>query len=94
MLVTADHSHAAQMVPVESLYAAYPIPIYTPGQLVLVATPEGGLMAINYATNNFSHEEHTGANVPLFGNVEALGRVPPYLQQRDIFTILSDYLGL
>jgi alkaline phosphatase len=94
VLVTADHSHAAQIVPVESLYAAYPIPIYTPGQLVLVTTPEGGLMAVNYATNNFSHEEHTGANVPLFGNAEALGRVPPYLQQGEIFTIISDYLGL
>jgi alkaline phosphatase len=94
VLVTADHSHAAQMVPVESLYAAYPIPIYTPGQLVLLETPEGALMAVNYATNNFSHEEHTGANVPLFGNAEALGRVPSYLQQRDIFAIVSDYLGL
>jgi len=94
VLVTADHSHAAQIVPVESLYSAYPIPIYTPGQLVLIETPEGGLMAVNYATNNFSHEEHTGANVPLFGNAVAMGRVPSYLQQRDIFDIIRDYLGL
>jgi alkaline phosphatase len=94
LLVTADHSHAAQLVPVESLYAAYPIPIYTPGQLVLLETPEGGLMAVNYATSNFSREEHTGANVPLFGNAAALGRVPSYLQQPDLFAIVSDYLGL
>ncbi len=30
-------------------------------------------MAVNYATNNFKQEEHTGAAVPLFGNSEAWG---------------------
>lgn len=94
VLVTADHSHAAQLVPVESLYAAYPVPIYTPGMLARIETPEGGLMAVNYATNNFSHEEHTGANVPLFGNAAALGRVAPYLLQQDIFKVIRDYLEL
>jgi len=94
ILVTADHSQAAQLVPYESLYAAFPIPIYTPGKIARITTPEGGQMAVNYATNNFKQEEHTGAAVPLFGNSEALGRIPPFMQQPQIFTITRDYLGL
>jgi len=94
ILVTADHSQAAQLVPYESLYAAFPIPIYTPGKIARIITPEGGKMAVNYATNNFKQEEHTGAAVPLFGNSEALGRIPSFIQQPQIFTITRDYLGL
>ena len=94
VLVTADHSQAAQLVPYESLFAAFPIPIFTPGKLARIITPEGGHMAVNYATNNFQQEEHTGAAVPLFGNNEALGRVPPFIQQPQIFAITRDYLEL
>ena len=94
VLVTADHSQAAQLVPYESLFAAFPIPIYTPGKVARIITPEGGHMAVNYATNNFKQEEHTGAAVPLFGNSESLGRIPPFIQQPQIFAITRDYLGL
>ena len=94
ILVTADHAQAAQLVPVESFFSDYPIPIYTPGKLARIITPEGSNMAVNYATSNFVMEEHTGANVPLFGNSESLGRVPPFVQQQQIFDISRDYLGL
>ncbi len=94
ILVTADHSQAAQIVPVESLFKLFPIPIFTPGKLARIKTPEGSLMAINYATNNFSAEEHTGANVPIFGNQEAIGRVPTFLTQPQIFAVMRDYLEL
>jgi alkaline phosphatase len=94
ILVTADHSQAAQLVPYDSLYTAFPIPIYTPGKIARIITPEGAQMAVNYATNNFKQEEHTGAAVPLFGNSEALGLIPPFIQQPQIFTITRDYLGL
>ena len=94
VLVTADHSQAAQLVPEKSLFAAFPIPIYSPGKIARIRTPEGGVMAVNYATNNFSYEEHTGAAVPVYGNTEALDRVPPYLRQPELFTISRDYLGL
>ena len=93
-MVTADHSQAAQLVPYESLFAAFPIPVYTPGKLARIRTPEGGLMAVNYATNNFVMEEHTGAAVPLFSNSEGVGLIPPFIQQPQIFTITRDYLGL
>ena len=94
VLVTADHSQAAQLVPMESLFKAFPIPIFTPGKLARIETPEGSLMAINYATNDFSAEEHTGANVPIFGNQEAVGRVPSFLSQPEIFELMRDYLLL
>ena len=94
IIVTADHSQAAQLVPHESLFAAFPVPIYSPGQLARIRTPEGSYMAVNYATNNFMMEEHTGAAVPLFGNSEALGRIPPFLQQAQLFQLTKAYLGL
>jgi alkaline phosphatase len=94
IMVTADHSQAAQLVPDESLFAAYPIPIFTPGQLARIVTPEGSHMAVNYATNNFDMEEHTGAAVPLYSNMEGVERIGPFLQQAQIFTITRDYLGL
>ena len=94
VLVTADHSQAAQLIPFESLFAAYPIPVYTPGQLARIRTPEGGHMAVNYATSNFMLEEHTGAAVPLYANSEGIGRVPPFITQPALFTIMRDYLEL
>ena len=94
ILVTADHAHAAQLIPEESLYARFNVPIYTPGKLARIKTPEGSIMSINYATSNFSYEEHSGASVPLLSNSEGLGRIPAYLTQPAIFSIMSEYLKL
>lgn len=94
ILVTADHAQAAQIIPNVSLFAEFPIPIYTPGKLARIITPEGSILAVNYATNNFPYAEHTGANVPLFANSAGVGLVPSFLQQRDIFAISRDYLKL
>ena len=94
VLVTADHAQAAQIIPNVSLWAKYPIPIYTPGKLARIITPEGSVLAVNYATNSFPYAEHTCANVPLFANSEGMGVVPSFLQQRDIFAISRDYLRL
>lgn len=94
VMVTADHAQAAQLIPYQSLFAEFPIPIFTPGKLARIRTPEGSYMAVNYATNNFVMEEHTGAAVPLFGNTEALGKIPPFVRQADVFTISREYLGL
>jgi alkaline phosphatase len=94
VLVTADHSQAAQIIPDESLFSAYPIPTYTPGKLARIITPEGSVMSINYATTNFQMEEHTGAAVPLYGNEQARDIVPPFVRQPELFNIMRDYLGL
>ena len=94
IIVTADHAQAAQIIPNESLFAQYPIPVYTPGKLARINTPEGSVLAVNYATNSFPYEEHTGANVPVFSNREGVGLVPPFIQQADIFHITKSYLKL
>ena len=94
VLVTADHSQAAQLIPYESLFARYPIPIFSPGRVARIRTPEGSVMVVNYATNNFVMEEHTGANVPVFGNETAVGLVPPFTRQPDLFRLMRDYLDL
>jgi alkaline phosphatase len=94
ILVTADHAQAAQLIPDESLFSAYPIPTFTPGKLARIVTPEGSYMAVNYATTNFMMEEHTGAAVPLYSNDQGHDRVPPYIRQPELFHIMRDYLGL
>lgn len=99
VMITADHGQAAQIIPDGSLFAAYGAPIATPGLVARIETPEGGILAMNYATNEFSHEEHTGVNVPFFANKQVVGDageklMPALLQQTDIFKISRGYLGL
>ena len=94
VLVTADHGQAAQITPIDSLFSVYGVPVYTPGQLAILETPEGSRMAINYATNNFALEEHTGVNVPLYANEAGKDLVPPMVSQPEIFTIMAKHLGL
>ena len=94
VLVTADHSQAAQLIPYESLFARYPIPTFSPGKVARIRTPEGSVMVVNYATTNFVMEEHTGANVPVFGNAAAVGYVAPYIRQPELFDLMRDYLDL
>ena len=92
ILVTADHAQAAQILPEPSLYSNYPIPIYSPGLTARIATPEGSMMRINYATNNGFSEEHTGANVPLFANDVAGPWLSPFLRQREVHDAMSAFL--
>jgi len=94
IIVTADHGQAAQLIPGVSLYSAPDLPIYSPGKLFRIVTPEGAVMAVNYATNNFVSEEHTGVNVPLFTNVVGKDIIPTMLTQPELFNVMSRYLGL
>ncbi len=99
ILITADHGQAAQIVPNGSLFDVYGVPIGTPGAVARIETPEGGIMAVNYATNEFGYEEHTGVNVPLFANRQVQNKqgqdlILPMVQQPDIFEISKAYLGL
>ena len=92
IIVTADHAQAAQILPEPTLYSNYPIPIYSPGLTARIRTPEGGMMRINYATNNGFSEEHTGANVPLFAN-EVIGpRLKPFMRQREVNEAMQQFL--
>ena len=68
--------------------------MFTRGHLARIKTPEGAIMGVNYATNDFIMEEHTGVNVPLFSNSVGVGLVPNMLAQPQIFELTRDYLGL
>ena len=92
IIVTADHAQAAQILPEPTLYANYPIAIYSPGLTARVRTPEGGMMRINYATNNGFSEEHTGANVPLFANDVAARWLSAFMRQRDVHDAMERFL--
>jgi alkaline phosphatase len=93
VLVTADHSQAAQLVPETSVLAA--LNAASPGAFARVRTPEGGLMGVNYATNDSSvQEDHTGADVPLFASGPGADTIPISLRQPEIFGFLLRHLGL
>ena len=94
VLVTADHGHAAQLIPDESLFAGTGIAVYTPGYLVRLRTADGSSFAVNYATNDFFAEEHTGVQVPVMANRQGLGKVPAMLTQPELFVLMTEYLGL
>lgn len=97
LLVTADHGHAAQLIPETSLFSNAQIgnlPMGSPGRLTRIITPEGSVMAVNYATNRTIAEEHSGVSVPLLANDIALGKIPPLIHQPDIFRIMKKHLGI
>jgi len=94
VLVTADHGQAAQIIPDESLFVKVGIPAYTPGYIARLNTPEGSILAINYATTVFPAEEHTGTDVPLYANEVGQGIVPPRITQPKLFNLMADFLEL
>jgi alkaline phosphatase len=93
VLVTADHSQAAQLVPETSVLAG--INAASPGFFARVRTPEGALMGVNYATNDSTlQEDHSGADVPLFASGPGAEQIPASLRQAEIFALLTRHLGL
>ncbi len=91
ILVTADHGQAAQIIADGSLFSKMPVPVYTPGKMSRIMTPEGQIMAVNYATtHDFPIEEHTGTTVPLYSNLP----VPAMTTQPELFGLMTKYLQL
>ena len=93
VLVTADHSQAAQLVPETSWLAG--MNAASPGYFARVRTPEGVVMGINYATNDSTlQEDHTGADVPLLAYGPRVEDIPSTVRQSDIFGIMLRHLRL
>jgi len=93
VLVTADHSQAAQLVPETSWLAG--MNAASPGYFARIRTPEGAIMGVNYATNDSAlQEDHTGADVPLFAYGAEANEIPATVRQTDIFRIMMRHLGL
>jgi alkaline phosphatase len=93
VLVTADHGQAAQLIPETSVLAA--LNAASPGHFARLRTPEGGVMGVNYATNDSEiQEDHSGAEVPLFAAGPGAAGLPTLLHQAQIFSIMARHLGL
>ena len=93
VLVTADHSQAAQLVPETSWLAG--MNAASPGYFARIRTPEGAIMGVNYATNDSElQEDHTGADVPLLASGPGANEIPATVRQTDIFHIMLRHLGL
>lgn len=93
ILVTADHGHAAQIVPDQEQFIYGKQPVHSPGFVARVQTPEGSVMMLNYATSNIM-ELHTGTNVPLFASGPGTEAIPSYLTQADIYNLMKHFLDL
>lgn len=94
ILVTADHGHSAQIIPERSMFSDYGIPVFTPGYLTRLQTLEGSIMGVNYASNDFAAEEHSGVNVPIYANKVAKSLLKASVTQAQLFNIMADYLDL
>jgi len=101
VIVTADHGQAGQIVPLPETYRSlatfYGKPQYSLGFYALLTTQEGGVMAVNYATNSASASSrgvHTGVDVPVFIDGLQAGGLPGLIRQTDIFRLMLDHLGL
>jgi alkaline phosphatase len=90
VLVTADHSQAAQLIPERSVLGG----AASPGHFARVRTLEGALMGVNYATNDSTlQEDHSGA-MSRCRSVPGVDALPAMIPQRRIFAIIAGHLGL
>ncbi len=94
ILVTADHAHAAQIIPDQEQFERGGMVFHSPGSVARVRTPEGSVMMVNYATTTLPYEMHTGTNVPLYAGGPGVEKLPVYLTQADIYTLMASFLGL
>ena len=95
ILVASDHGHSPQIVPWPSLFAALrDEPQYPPGKVARVRTPEGGVMAVSYGTNEHYREEHTGTDVPVYAQGPGAAAVRGLIRQSDLFGIVRRALAL
>lgn len=93
ILVTADHGHSATLIPDISGLAE--LEYGSPGRFARIKTPEGGVMGINYASNDSPMwDEHSGVAVPLYAIGPGTGNIPHFIRQAEIHTISLRHLGL
>lgn len=93
ILVTADHSHAAHIVSDTGNFLS--LNYASPGYFARMRTLEGGVMGINYATNDSPIQEyHTGAQIPVFAIGPGVDDLPAFMDQVEIFRITARHLGL
>jgi alkaline phosphatase/streptomycin-6-phosphatase len=84
IVVTADHAHASQIVPVPT-DADHPT-----GLLSVLQTHSGAPMAMSYATNGFHRsQDHTGTEVRIAAQGPQAANVVGVIDQTDLFRIMA-----
>ncbi|GAB3443097.1 alkaline phosphatase [Streptomonospora sediminis] len=80
VIVTADHGHSCQIVPVD---------VACPGSSAVLRTPEGGTMKVNYSTNLPGEiMVHTGAQVRVAAYGPGARAVAGLIDHTDLFTLI------
>jgi len=91
VIVTADHAHTSQIVPVVS--ASEPFP--RPGFLSTLITHDGAKMSVNYATRAHGQsQDHTGSQVRIAAKGPLAANVTGVTDQTDLFKTMARALGL
>jgi alkaline phosphatase len=91
IIVTADHAHTSQIVPVPGVE-----PLGRPGALsTLLTRTDRSLMTVNYATRSHGQsQDHTGAQVRIAAQGPRAANVVGVTNQTDLFHTMASALGL
>jgi alkaline phosphatase len=85
VIVTADHAHTSQIVPVGAS---------SPGETSTLITADGAEMTVNYATSDPGEsQQHTGSEVRIAAQGPQAQRVLGITNQTDVFTTFEVALG-
>jgi alkaline phosphatase len=89
LVVTGDHAHSAQIVPLPDATN------HSPGVFSTLLTADGAPMTISYATNvRGRFQEHTGAQVHIAASGPQAANVTGLTDQTDLFRTMARALGL
>ena len=91
VVVTADHGHTSQIVPVVSATETVP----RPGALSTLVTADHAKMTVSYGTRaSGTVQDHTGTQVRIAASGPLSERVSGVTDQTDLFYLIMDALGL
>ncbi|SFT40512.1 alkaline phosphatase [Kosakonia arachidis] len=85
VIVTADHAHASQIIPVDTK---------APGLSQALNTKDGAVMAITYGNSEEESMEHTGTQVRIAAYGPRAGNVVGLTDQTDLFYTMKAALNL
>lgn len=89
VIVTADHAHATQIVPVPGPEAR------SPGLIGTLVTREGALLTLSYATQIAGgSQSHTGSQVPVLARGPYAGELGGTHDQTELYGVMVRALGL
>jgi alkaline phosphatase/streptomycin-6-phosphatase len=89
VIVTADHAHTSQIIPLQSETD------HSPGLISTLITADGAQMVVNYATNlEGRSQEHTGSQLRVAAWGPGATQVMGLIDQTHLFEVMRRQLGL